>query len=202
MSLQGGQLSGGNPINGRAELDYYATNPQAVKALFEKYNLSASTYLEPCVGGGHVANEIKKLFGNDIDITCLDIVDRGYEGTVVTDYLKYDTGKKYECIVTNPPFSFAEEFIKKSIELLDNNGKIAMFLKLQFLEGAKREKFFKEYPPKYIYVFRKRMATWRCGSPINPETGKKWAETICFAWFIWEKQNGEMIKTEPIVRWL
>lgn len=90
------------------------------------------------------------------------------------------------------------EFAKKGIELLEEDGVMALFLKLQFLEGSKRKSFFEKYPPKYIYVFRNRMATWKNGSSINPETNKKWAETICFAWFIWEKG----FKGEPVIRWL
>ena len=31
------------------------------------------------------------------------------------------------------------------------------------------------------------MATWKNGLEKNPDTGKKWAETIAFAWFIWVK---------------
>ena len=73
-----------------------------------------------------------------------------------------------------------------------------LFLKIQFLEGQKREQLFKKYPPKYIYVFRNRMATWNNGQELDPNTNKKWATTMCHAWFVWEKGS----ITEPIVRWL
>lgn len=201
MSLQGGKIAGGNPKNKRVDLDYYATNPQAVKMLLNKYTFDAQTILEPCVGGGHIANAINDFFKNKRDITCLDIVDRGYPNTIVTDYLKWETDKRFEGIITNPPFSLAQEFIEKSIDLLDNNGQIAMFLKIQFLESDKRKEFFEKYPPKYIYVFRNRMATWNNGQSLD-QNGKRWATTMCHAWFIWEKENGEMSKTEPIIRWL
>jgi hypothetical protein len=77
------------------------------------------------------------------------------------------------------------------------NGQLIMFLKIQFLEGAKRKELFEKYPPKYIYVFRNRMATWNNGEPLDPN-GKRWATTMCHAWFVWEKGS----TTEPIVRWL
>lgn len=77
------------------------------------------------------------------------------------------------------------------------NGQMAMFLKIQFLEGAKRKELFEKYPPKYIYVFRNRMATWNNGEPLDPN-GKRWATTMCHAWFVWEKGS----TTEPIIRWL
>lgn len=196
--LAGGKLAGGNPENGRVENDYYATNPKAVEMLLTNYSFHAATILEPCVGGGHIANAINDFFTNKRAITGLDLVDRGYPNTIVQDFLTWETDKKFEGIITNPPFSLAQEFIEKGIDLLTDNGQMAMFLKIQFLEGAKRKAFFEKYPPKYIYVFRNRMPTWKNGSEFNPETGKKWQEVICFAWFIWEKGS----KTEPIIRWL
>lgn len=195
--LAGGKLAGGNPENERVENDYYATNPKAVEMLLTNYTFDATTILEPCVGGGHIAKTINRFY-SDREITCMDIVNRGYPNTIIQDFLTYKTDKKFEGIITNPPFSLAQEFIEKGMELLTDNGKMAMFLKIQFLEGAKRKNFFEKYPPKYIYVFRNRMATWNNGNELNTDTGKKWATTMCHAWFIWEKNS----KTEPIIRWL
>lgn len=56
---------------------------------------------------------------------------------------------------------------------------------------------YKKHPPKYIYVFTKRMATQNNGEQFN-EMGKKWATTMCHAWFVWEKGY----EGEPVVRWL
>lgn len=195
--LSGGKLAGGNPENGRVENDYYATNPKAVEMLLTNYTFDAATILEPCVGGGHIANAINDFFTNKREITALDIVDRGYPDTIVQNFLNWETDKKFEGIITNPPFSLAQEFIEKGMDLLTDDGQMAMFLKIQFLEGAKRKEFFEKYPPKYVYVFRNRMATWNSGEPLDPN-GKRWATTMCHAWFIWEKNS----TTEPIVRWL
>ena len=196
--LAGGKLAGGNPENGRVENDYYATNPKAVEMLLMNYPFHAATILEPCVGGGHIANAINDFFTNKRVITGLDLVDRGYPNTIVQDFLTWETDKKFEGIITNPPFSLAQEFIEKGMKLLTDDGQMAMFLKIQFLEGAKRKEFFEKYPPKYIYVFRNRMATWNNGNEVDPNTGKRWATTMCHAWFIWEKGSS----TEPIIRWL
>ena len=195
--LSGGKLAGGNPKNERVENDYYATDPKAVKMLLDKYQFKGKAFLEPCVASGNIANTILEYYNNNCFVDGIDIVDRGYPNTIVADYLTYETEDKYDCIISNPPFSLAKEFIEKSIKLLNNDGQIAMFLKIQFIEGKKREEFFKKYPPKYIYVFRNRMATWNNGNKLDPN-GKRWATTMCHAWFIWEKGS----KTEPIVRWL
>lgn len=155
-------------------------------------------YLEPFVGGGHIANTVNEFYKNKRDITGLDLVDRGYPNTIVADFLTYKTDQKYEGIITNPPYSLAKEFVEKGMDLLTDDGQMAMFLKIQFLEGVKRKELFEKYPPKYIYVFRNRMATWNSGLEKDPKTGKKWATTMCHAWFVWEKGS----TSEPIVRWL
>ena len=144
--------------------------------LLSNYEFKAQTILEPCVGGGHIVDAINSFFDNRKEITALDIVDRGYPNTIIQDFLTWETDKKFDGIITNPPFSFAKEFIEKSMSLLTDNGQIAMF----------------------IYVFRNRMATWNSGNEFDPNTGKRWATTMCHAWFIWEKGS----KTEPIIRWL
>lgn len=166
--------------------------------LLTKYTFDAHTILEPCVGGGHIANAINDFYTTKREITGMDLVDRGYPGTIVADFLTYKTDKKYEGIITNPPYSLAKEFVEKGMELLEDDGQMAMFLKIQFLEGAKRKELFDKYPPKYIYVFRNRMATWNSGLEKDPKTGKRWATTMCHAWFVWEKGS----TSEPVVRWL
>lgn len=206
MSLQGAKLAGGNPKNDRVDSDFYATDPKAVHKLLLKYSINGSEILEPCIGNGNIASAIKDFYNNKgLNITGVDIVDRGYPNTIVHDYLTWKTDKKFDCIITNPPYSLAKEFVEKSMTLLNDgydgdgypNGQLILFLKIQFLEGAKRKELFEKYPPKYIYVFRNRMATWNNGEPLDPN-GKRWATTMCHAWFVWEKGS----KTEPIVRWL
>lgn len=199
MSLSGNKLAGGNPKDNRIENDFYATDPKAVEMLLNDLpkNYFYGNMLEPCVGQGHIANTMLK-YNPDLKITAIDIVDRGYPNTIIADFLKLNPLCAYNCIVTNPPYSLATEFVEKGMEYLVTGGVMAMFLKLQFLEGQKRKRIFDKYPPKYIYVFRNRMATWNNGQPKDPKTGKKWATTMCHAWFVWEKDS----TSEPIVRWL
>lgn len=204
--LQGSKLAGGNPKNERVEHDFYATDPVAVEKLLRQYSINGTEVLEPCIGNGNIANALRTFYNNTLNITGVDIVDRGYPGTIVQDFLTWETDNKYDCIITNPPFSLAKEFVEKGMTLLNEgvieedgypNGQLIMFLKIQFLEGEKRKELFDRYPPKYIYVFRNRMATWNNGQPLDP-SGKRWATTMCHAWFVWEKGS----KTEPVIRWL
>lgn len=107
------------------------------------------------------------------------------------------TGQEFDFII-NPPYSLASDFVNKSMEILSKSGMCCMFLKLQFWECAKRKEFFEKYPPRYIYVFENRMDAWKNGLKKNPETDKKWANTICFAWFVWIEGS----TTEPTIIWI
>lgn len=194
--MVGAKLVGGNPTNGRTEFDYYATNPEAVKMLLSAHKFSSNSILEPCVGAGHIANVLKEMYHTDV--VAVDIVNRGYPNTIVTDFLSWESDRKYDTIITNPPYSLANEFIYKCLDLLSGGGQLAMFLKIQFLEGEKRKDLFTKYPPKYVYVFRKRMCVFNNGLEVDPSSGRKWATTLCNAWYVWEKN----FIGEPKIRWL
>lgn len=195
-SLKGHALAGTSQSRERAEDDYYATPHIATEMLLNEVKFYGD-FLEPCVGGGHIADVIKEYYPKEC-VYGSDLVDRGYKDTLVADFIKHDfLEQKFDNIITNPPYSLAQEFLEKGMEVVNDNGKIAMFLKIQFLEGAKRREMFSKYPPKYIYVFSKRQNPWRNGSPVD-EKGKPWSSTMCFAWFVWEKG----FEGEPIVRWL
>lgn len=183
FNLKGCSLAGTSLTRERAENDYYATPYESTRALLDIEKFEGD-FIEPCVGGGHIA-EILKEYYPDREVVGVDLIDRGYKNTIVSNYFDYKFDGDYN-IVTNPPYSLAQEFLEHSMEQVKDGKKIAMFLKIQFLEGAKRRELFKKYPPKYIYVFSKRQNPWRNGSPID-ENGKPWSSTMCFAWFVWEK---------------
>lgn len=194
-NLKGTNLAGTSTTRDRVDEDYYATPYNSTEALFNNVKFEGK-FLEPCVGGGHISEIIKKYYPNN-EVIGYDLVDRGYPDTIVSDYLTNDFGEdKYDSIITNPPYSLAQEFLEKSMSIINKKGKIAMFLKIQFLEGVARKEMFNKYPPKYVYVFTKRQNPLRNGSPVD-ENGKAWASTMCFAWFVWEEE----FIGEPTIRW-
>ncbi|MCI7208535.1 MAG: hypothetical protein MSA15_21390 [Clostridium sp.] len=192
--LSGAQLAGGNSSTKREENDYYATAPETTKLFLDifKEDLGESI-LEPACGEGHLAEVLKEYFPNS-NIDCIDLINRGY-GTGGIDFLTYNTDKKYDTVITNPPFKYAKEFILKGLEL--SNRYVIMLCKIQLLEGVNRKEMFFNTPLKYIYVHTTRQATWKNGEETDSR-GKKWATTMCLAWFVWEKGYNE----EPIVRWI
>ena len=91
----------------REKHDYYATEPKAMELLCEQETFS--NYVWECAcGEGHLS-EVLKQHGYKVRST--DIVDRGYEGTEVADFLKItkeDIKKDFpRDIITNPPYKYA-----------------------------------------------------------------------------------------------
>lgn len=134
----------------REENDFYATEPRAVTELLERETFS-KTILEPCVGKGHIANV---LIGGGYECIAKDIVDRGFPKTEIMDFLTISENK-YD-IVTNPPYKFCKEFVEHALEISPDGTKIAMFLKLTFMESQSRRELFEKYPFKTLYVFSSR----------------------------------------------
>ena len=195
--LSGGQLAGGNSTSKREENDFYATNPETLKMfLYEFWKDNAfegNEILEPACGQGHISKTLEELLP-DFNITSTDLIDRGY-GVSGIDFLTYDYKKMFDVVITNPPFSLAKEFIEKGLKI--SNKHVIMLCKIQLLEGTKRKEMFFNTPLKYVYVHTTRQATWKEGKPLDPN-GKKWATTMCLAWFVWDKDY----KGEPIIRWI
>lgn len=171
----------------RQKDDYYATDPKAVELLLQK-EMFCSYIWECACGEGHISKVLKK---HGYSVISTDLIDRGY-GCGNIDFLKDDG--KYKCdIVTNPPYKLALEFVQHALEIVEKGNKVAMFLKLTFLEGQKRKQFFLKNPPKRIYVFSGRMT---CA--MNGEFENCPSSAIAYAWYIWEKGY----KGKPTIDWI
>lgn len=126
--------------NERQSEDYYATEPAATEWLC-KLEQFKGPILEPSCGEGHIS-EALKTYG--YDVTSRDLVDRGYGG--VANFLSADNTEWHGDIVTNPPYKYAKEFVEKALQIIPIGHKVAMFLKLTFLEGKARRELFETAP--------------------------------------------------------
>ena len=122
----------------REENDFYATEPRAVEELLERESFS-KTILEPCVGKGHIANV---LIGGGYKCIAKDLIDRGFPGTEIKDFLQET--ENHNDIVTNPPYKFCKEFVEHALDISSDGTKIAMFLKLTFMESQSRKSLFEK----------------------------------------------------------
>lgn len=173
--------------------DYYATEPRAVEILLEQETFSPHIWECAC-GGGHISRVLEE---SGFFVKNSDIIDRGYKNTEVIDFLKVDkTTVKNDFprdIITNPPYKYAKEFVEQALKLSMDGTKIAMFLKLTFLEGQARRRLFDDHPPKKIYVFSGRV---KCAK--NGEFESIGASAVAYAWFVWVKG----FSGSPVIRWV
>ena len=172
----------------RAEHDYYATDPKAAELLLE-VEPELDNIWECACGAGHLA----KVFDKAGKLSyATDKINRGYGRCV--DFLEPRQENLYGYnIVTNPPYKYALEFVKQAIKIVENGKKVCMFLKLTFLEGKARKEFFKQYPPKTIYVCSGRI---KCA--LNGDFNATGQSAACYAWFVWEKGFTE----KPTIEWI
>ena len=161
----------------REKNDYYATHPRAMEDLLQRENFSKNIW-EPACGEGNLS-EILKKHGHNVYST--DLIDRGYQDDVL-DFLQSSIQFDGD-IITNPPFKYTNQFILKSLESVPMGGKVAMFLKLNYLSGKQRYRdIYSKFPPYRVYVYSGRIS---CSKNNTPEGFKKGA--MDYAWFIWEK---------------
>ncbi len=177
----------------RSKNDFYATPPLAVRQLLEVEKFQNNIW-EPGCGMNHIVNVLEE---NGYSVKRSDIVN------MVKDDQKFEqidflttSGTWEGDIVGNPPFILATEFVNKSLDLVKDGAKVAMFLKLQFLEGKKRfEKLFEDNPPIRIYVPVKRYGCTKDGIFNEKENA---GSAICYCWFIWEKGY----TGSPEIKWI
>ena len=173
----------------REKNDYYATDPRAMGDLLSKERFNKKIW-EPACGEGNLS-EVLKLHGYEVFST--DLIDRGYQDQIM-DFLQSDQEWDGD-IITNPPFKYATEFIQKGLESLRMGGKMAMFLKINYLSGKRRYKeIYSKFPPYRVYVFTGRRS---CSRNNRPE-GFKGNNGMDYCWMIWEK--GQIGPTE--LRWI
>ena len=189
----------------REENDYYATEPTAVKFLLEQEQFSHHIWECAC-GEGHIS---KVLEEQGYDVYSSDLIYRGYGDDKPFDFLKDRLDNFDGDIITNPPYKFAQEFVERAVETVKDGRRVAMFLKLTFLETQSRRLLFDKYPPRTVYVFSGRV---RCGKNgdfydrdkngcIKYDTKgepKLVSSAVAYAWFVWEKG----FKGSPIIKWI
>jgi len=160
----------------REQHDYYATDPKAGELLLELENFN--DILEPSCGEGHLS---KVFLQKGIEVTSSDLVNRGYG--IEKDFFDY---KEWNGdIVTNPPYKYAQKFVEHALNIIPNGNKVAMFLKLQFLESKGRKNLFVNTPPKTLYVTSSRLL---CAKNADFKGMRKsGGSAVAYGWFLWEK---------------
>lgn len=180
----------------REEKDYYATPTDEVLNILKEleFDFTNQSILEPCIGGGHMADGINiYLFNQEQKPSILigtDVQNRGYDNPDWTCYYgdEYDFLKdgypveQADVIIMNPPYSTLEPFLIRALEIAQD--KLIVLCRMQVLEGESRyEKIFINNPPSDIYQYVDRIQCWKNG---EKPTGSS-AQGYC--WVVWDKNN-------------
>jgi len=159
--------------------DLYETPDVAVEALLRVEALPRCIW-EPACGPGRIVNVLRTR-GHEVYAS--DLIDYGTDPTAHYDrdfLLEHQAPDGIECIVTNPPFKLADEFVAHALALCPS---VVMLLRTAFLESERRTKILEGCGLARVHVFRKRLpmmhrAGWQ---------GRKGNSGMSFAWFIWSR---------------
>jgi len=149
----------------------------------------------PCVKSNVLRSTIKpqsssRTAWGGYHVTSRDLINHGYGEQA--DFLDMANTEWNGDIITNPPYALAKEFVEKAIRIIPRGNKVAMFLKLTFLEGKQRRELFRIFPPIRVWVSSSRLA---CA--MNGDFEKYSGSATAYAWFIWQKG----FKGDPIIKW-
>lgn len=190
-------MSATNRSNVRRRDDYYVTPSWATEALLDHVPLCAPI-LEPACGDGAIlrvlaARGYKPLMGVEIDRERANIADTADLGLILWgDYLDMGAedlgygkdataelwyGLAPTTVITNPPYSLAEEFVRHSLEIVQPGGRVIMLLRLSFLESLRRVSLFAQGSGfRGVHVLSKRPSFTGGGS-----------DAAAYAWIEWER---------------
>lgn len=183
-------IAGRSDVDGyeRKKDDFYPTPDRATLALLSVEAFDGPIW-EPACGDGAISRLLEQHGHETISS---DLIDRGFGETGI-DFLMEWRGRAPN-IVTNPPFKLAVPFVRKSCEL--TTGKVAMLLKIAFLEGIERGVMFRETPLARIWVFSQRLAFVPGGS--DPSRKLDGGGMMAFAWFVWDSAH----VGKPTIGWI
>jgi hypothetical protein len=176
-----------DPIN-REKNDFYPTWPQATDALLRVEQFDGPIWECAC-GEGDMSRQLEAA---GYEVVSTDLIDRSYGEPRVDFLMEYET--RAPNIVTNPPFGLAKQFCSHALALTASRGKVAMFLRLAFLEGIDRGQWLPTTPLKRVLVMSRRVPMQR-GRLSQQGDGHG---VMAFAWFVWDHAYWG----EPTIGWL
>ena len=103
-------------------------------------------------------------------------------------------------------------WVEHCLDLVQEGRYVALFMKITFLEGKGRKKFFEDNPPIRVWVSSSRIPCAKNGEFEKPKKDKngnvvlnekgepvmvKESSAACYCWFIWQKGY----KGDTVVKW-
>lgn len=162
--------------------DWYVEPFECSRALFQTETFQGPIW-DPACGFGRIVTQARSL---GLEAYGSDIVSRSEFCEFTADFFDMGTVPTFTNIVTNPPFGRAEEFVRKSIELIPEGGKVGAILPIVWLAGfSSKRDWLPVSPLKKVYPISPRpsMPPGRViAEGIRPGNGTK-----DFCWLVWQR---------------
>lgn len=180
-------------------LDYFPTPPWATRALVEDVlapagqTLAGKRVWDPACGEGHMTGVLAEysahVLGTDIfDYSAGGRSAPGWDRAV--DFLSVPDDAEADWIITNPPFGeLTLPFALKALRIARVG--VALFVRLQWLEGVDRfNQLFSAAPPQIYAQFAERVPL--CKGRWDPEG----STATAYGWLVWGRTWGLARLTE------
>jgi hypothetical protein len=195
MPSIGGKLAKHEDNPDRSKNDFYPTEPEGTITLIDHLDLldpvdgfKRDRCWEPACGQGHIS---KVLMAMGFDVISTDLVasERGYGQDL--DFLT-TTELLADYIITNPPYSLLNEFIRHGLEL--NPVMLALHVPHQALLQVGRKRLLEEVGyPQYQYIF---VPTLKVDSKLD---GNPTASVFNHVWAVWFPRSGKQLFSYSIM---
>lgn len=172
-------MSATNRGSVRRRDDFYATPLDSVQSFLDNfpYIHPDDTILEPSAGNGNIIRALRN-YGVHNHITAIELrqeercnLQKISDKVLICNFLLEDITEKYDIIIGNPPYNLAQEFIDKSLSLLNPGGKLIFLLRTNFLESKKRFEWWQDKIPDLLFVLHKRPSFIGGGLMLRPIAG-------------------------------
>jgi hypothetical protein len=160
--------------------DLYETPAVAVESLLRVEQLPRRIW-EPACGPGSIVRALRaaghKVMATDLVDYASPDQDEAWVDFLMTHRLLAP------CVVTNPPFKLADQFVEHALWL--GADQIFMLLRLAFLESDRRSGVLDSGRLARVHVYRRRLpmmhrAGWE---------GRRASSAMAFAWLVWERDH-------------
>lgn len=171
----------------RNKKDFYQTPYCLTEKLLEYEYFDKGRYiLEPACGKGAIIYVLEKYWESG----ALEYYDKSWNED---KYSFFNENRNFPYIITNPPYSIANDFIKKGLEVYTD--KMAMLLPLDYLQGQKRfeDDIFRNLTKVHIFTRMPLLSETIREDGLIEKTGMQ-----PYAWFIWEKKY----TAHPEIDWI
>ena len=180
----------------KKSLDFFPTPAWATRALCEhilnKDFIKSDIVYEPACGHLHMVKPLIEYFDT---VFSSDIEQREFRGQ---EYLQHDflmpylpkdfENKNIDWVITNPPFTLAEDFIVRALNM---DCHVAIIARTSFVEGKGRyNNLFKNNPPSIVAQFVERVPM------VKGRVDAKASSATSYAWFVWYKGNKYVQETD------